>query len=206
MSQQPVLDHQGGDRAGATGVEDGIVAYAEAAGDEKLRALFRQDSGLEFWIAHGFVLKLGLDLFQAELFFVEAAILAADAVELEALLLIIAGNIACFGVEADAEGHAQLLVAHGLGKFCRFLETGDIAVKGALHIGGSLHNLAFFLIIGSQNSFPVDASAVYSLGIAGVGLAVGTISFHGEALLNNVLAKGARQSAGHYFGGFSNCI
>ena len=70
MCQQSVLDHQSGDRSGAAGVEDGIVAYAEATGDEKLRAFFRQDSGLEFRIAHGLVRKLWLDLFQVKLFFV----------------------------------------------------------------------------------------------------------------------------------------
>ena len=56
MCQQSVLDHQSGDRSGAAGVEDGIVAYTEAARDEKLRAFFRQDPGLEFRIAHSFVL------------------------------------------------------------------------------------------------------------------------------------------------------
>ena len=70
MCQQSVLDHQSGNGTGTTGVEDGIVAYTEATGDEKLRAFFCQNPGLEFWIAHGLVRKLWLDLFQVKLFFV----------------------------------------------------------------------------------------------------------------------------------------
>ncbi len=70
MCQQSVLDHQSGDRSGAAGVEDGIVAYTEAARDEKLRSFFCQNPGLEFGIAHGLVRKLWLDLFQVKLFFV----------------------------------------------------------------------------------------------------------------------------------------
>ena len=70
MCQQSVLDHQSGNGTGTAGVEDGIVAYAEATGDEKLRSFFCQNPGLEFGIAHGLVRKLWLDLFQVKLFFV----------------------------------------------------------------------------------------------------------------------------------------
>ena len=87
MCQQSVLDHQSGDGPGAAGVEDGIVAYAEATGDEKLRAFFRQDPGLEFRIAHGLVFQFGLDLLQVKLLFVETASLATYAVKLNPLCL-----------------------------------------------------------------------------------------------------------------------
>lgn len=79
MCQQSVLDHQSGDRSGAAGVEDGIVAYTEATRDEKLRAFFRQDPGLEFRIAHSFDMYLQKGARQ----FAE---------HLKSVLLIISGN------------------------------------------------------------------------------------------------------------------
>ena len=182
VGQQPVLHHQCGHRAGAGGVEEGIVPHAEAAGNEKLRALFCQQPGLDFGIAHGFMGKVGLHLLELQLFFAEATGLAADAVELEALLVVVTGNQPGLGIEADTESHAQLLVAHGFGEFRRFLQAGDVAVERALHIGGGFHDLPVFLAVGRQYLLPVKAGAVHAFGIAGMGLAIGAIGFHGMGL------------------------
>ena len=86
VGQQAVFRYERRYGSGAVHVENRVVAYAEAAGNEKLHAVLGKEPGLHFRIAHGFVVELRLHLLQPQLFFRDAAGLAADAVKLEALL------------------------------------------------------------------------------------------------------------------------
>lgn len=91
------------------------------------------------------MLQLRLDLLETELFLGEAAVLAADAVALEALLRVETRDVARLGIKSDAEGQAEPLIAHRLGKLRRLLQPRDVAVEGALNIGRRLHDPALFL-------------------------------------------------------------
>ena len=145
MGQQAVFDDERRDGAGAGGVEECVMPDTEPAGDEEFHALIGKELCLELRVAHGFMLQLRLDLLETELFLGEAAVLAADAVALEALLRVETRDVARFGIKSDAEGQAEPLIAHRLGKLRRLLQPRDVAVEGTLDIGRRLHDPALFL-------------------------------------------------------------
>ena len=117
-------------------------------------------------------------LFQTEFFFGEAAVFAADAVKFKSLFFVIAGDVAGFCIQTDAEGHAQFFVAHGFGKFGDFLEPGNVAVEGSFHIGSGLHDFQFFFRVGLPDFFFRYTGTVDAFCIAGMGGTVCAIGFH----------------------------
>ena len=154
------------------------MAYAQAAGDIQLNALLRQKLRLKLRVAHRLMLQLRLHLLESQLLLREAAGFAAHAVKLKALLSKIFGNIARLGIQTDAERHAQLFIAHSSCKLRSFLQTADVAVKRAFHVGSSLHNLQLFLRISVLHILQRHAGAVHALGVARMRRTICTITFH----------------------------